>query len=263
MMLLLAPLHWSGKMAPGTTLRVLNVRGDIRVTPASGDEATVDGETSGVSGNDRYPIVLDVQTDGQSVTICAYRKGRDHCEAGGIHGDDVDIDSDDDDGDNRTDLTVRLPKGVRIQVGSGNGRIEVTDAGSDVTASSGNGAVTVSGAGGHVSAHSGNGRVEVSTAAGPVNASTGNGAIDVRMGRLTPPSDMHFSTGNGTITVTLPPTYAGEFDASTGHGQIVSDFPMQVIGRLSPEHVHAEIGSGGGGRLRLSTGNGDLVLRKG
>jgi DUF4097 and DUF4098 domain-containing protein YvlB len=250
-------------MAPGTTLRVLDLRGDIRVVPATNDEATVDGQTRGPA-SDRYPIVLEPQTDGQNVTICVYRKGADRCEAGGMRGDDVDMDSDHDDGGRHggADITVLLPKGVRIQVVSGNGHIEVFGAGSDVIASSGNGAVTISGAEGRVNARSGNGAVEVASAAGPVSASTGNGAIDVRMGELVPTSDMHFSTGNGTITVTLPAAYAGELDASTGHGMIVSDFSFRVIGRLSPEHVHAEIGTGGGGRLRLVTGNGDLVLRK-
>jgi hypothetical protein len=262
--LLVTPLHWNGKMAPGTTLRVLAVRGDIRVVPASGDEATVDGEIRDAS-SDRHPVVLDARVDAQTVTICIYRRDVERCDVDGIHGHDVDIDSDDDDdGDHHggAEITVQLPKGVRIQVTSGNGRVEVTDAGADVTASSGNGAVTVNGAAGRVSARTGNGRVEVATAAGPVSASTGNGAIDVRMAKLTDVSDMHFTTGNGTITVTLPATYAGELDATTGHGTVSSDFPLQVIGRLSPEHVHAEIGSGGGGRLRLETGNGDLVLRK-
>jgi hypothetical protein len=262
------PLHWNGKMAPGTTLRVLNVRGSIHVTPASGDMASVDGETT-LGREGRHPFVLTVDSDAQTVTICIYRKDVDHCSGGDLHGGQhyVDMDSDDDDGDHegsrRADVTVQLPKGVRVQVVSGNGRVDVTDAGSDVTASSGNGAVTVRGAGGRVTASSGNGRVEVATAAGPVSASTGNGAIDVRMEKLTDASsDMHFTTGNGTITVTLPASYAGDLDASTGHGEVTSDFPLHVIGRLSPEHVHAEIGTGGGARLRMETGNGDLVLRK-
>jgi hypothetical protein len=260
------PLHWSGKMAPGTTLRVLNVRGAMRVVPATGAEAAVDGETWGAN-NGRYPVVLDVESEGPNVTICIYRKDVDHCEGGSLDGnDDANVDMDSDGGGHGSEatVTIHLPKGVRIQVMSGNGRVDVTDASADVLAASGNGPVTVTDAAGRVTARSGNGRVEVNTAAGPVSASTGNGAIDVRMSRLTEVSDMHFETGNGTITVTLPASYAGELDANTGHGTISSDFQLQVLGHLSPEHVHAQIGSGteGGGRLKLDTGNGDLVLRK-
>jgi hypothetical protein len=254
---LAAPLHWSGKMAPGTTLRVLNVHGSIRVTPATGDEAVVDGQTVGAN-DDRYPVVLEATPDGRDMTICIYRRGGgDRCEEGNMN-------SDNDDGDRRrADVTVELPRGVRIVASSGNGPVDVTDAGADVTASSGNGRVTVTGAAGRVTARTGNGRVEVNTAVGPVNASSGNGEIDVSMARLSDVADMHFETGNGTITVTLPASYEGEVDANTGHGAIRSDFSLQVVGRLSPEHVHATIGNGGGGRLRLETGNGDLLLRKG
>ncbi|HWZ60545.1 MAG TPA: hypothetical protein VNW46_16305 [Gemmatimonadaceae bacterium] len=260
---LYSPLHWSGKMAPGTTLRVLNVRGDIHVTPASGAEATIDGEAD---------AVLDVHVDGHTVTICVYRKGIDHCDANGIHGDHVDLAANGDDMDidngggdpsGGADITVHLPPGVRIQVASGNGHIVVTDAGSDVSAWSGNGDVRVTDAAGRVIARSGSGRVDVTTTGGPVNASTGTGAIDVTMGRVPQPSDMHFSTGNGTITVTLPATYTGELEASTARGAVTSDFPLQAIGHATPQHVHATIGGGGvAGRLRLETGDGDLVVRK-
>jgi Putative adhesin len=256
-----APLHWTGKMAPGSTLRIFNTHGAIRVTPASGAEAEVDGDSWG-SNNGRDPVVFDVDSNGPTITICVYRRNLDRCEPGAARGEGDDVDMDSEGHGGMTDVTVHLPKGVHIHVMSGNGRIDVTDAGADVSASSGNGAVTVDNAAGRVTARSGNGRVEVTTAQGPVNASTGNGAIDVRMARLTDVSDMHFETGNGTITVTLPQTYEGELDANTGHGSISSDFQLQVIGRMSPEHVHASIGAGGGGRLRLETGNGDLVLRK-
>jgi hypothetical protein len=246
-------------MAPGTTLRVQNVRGAIRVRPAAGDEAVVDAQTMGAN-NDRDPVVLQATPDGRDMTICIYRRDVDRCEDG--HMDSEGDNGDDDARSHAADVTVLLPRGVRIQVTSGNGAVDVTDAGGDVTASSGNGRVTVTGAAGRVTARTGNGRVDVNTAAGPVNASTGNGEITVRMASLTDASDMHFETGNGTITVTLPASYEGELDANTGHGTIRSDFNLQVVGHLSPEHVHAMIGNGGGGRLRLETGNGDLLLVK-
>ena len=128
-------------------------------------------------------------------------------------------------------------------------------------AGTGNGALTVDGAQGPVQASSGNGRVRVTTAAGPVNASTGNGDIDVSMRSLKQPDNMSFDTGNGHITVLLPAGFQGEVDSQTGNGKVITDFPISVDGRLDTQHLRGTIGKGGP-RIRLSTGNGDLELRK-
>ena len=73
--------------------------------------------------------------------------------------------------------------------------------------------------------------------------------------------DMELSSGNGTITVTVPADFAGELDASTGSGKFYSDFPMTLRGRIDPQHVRATIGRGGR-RLTMRSGNGDVELRK-
>jgi DUF4097 and DUF4098 domain-containing protein YvlB len=75
------------------------------------------------------------------------------------------------------------------------------------------------------------------------------------------PDDMELSSGNGTITVTVPTDFAGELDASTGSGKFYSDFPMTLRGRIDPQHVRATIGRGGR-RLTMRSGNGDVELRK-
>jgi len=94
-----------------------------------------------------------------------------------------------------------------------------------------------------------------------VDARTGNGDIDVQMSALRSPESMGFHTGSGTVRVTLPANYNGDLDASTGNGDIRSDFDLKVQGRMSPRRVHATIGSGGPA-LRLTTGNGRVELRK-
>ena len=140
--------------------------------------------------------------------------------------------------------------------------IHVGSRAQDVDAATINGDVTVERAGGPVKASSGNGRVVVATTRGPVNASSGNGDIEVTMDAIADVTDdMEFSSGNGTITVTVPPNFAGELDASTGSGKFYSDFPMTLRGRIDPQHVRATIGRGGR-RLTLQSGNGDVELRK-
>jgi DUF4097 and DUF4098 domain-containing protein YvlB len=269
-----APFAWAGQLAAGSRLRIDEVHGDIRVTAAAGDRATVHADVRR-SGRHRSEIVFDVVNDGGNITICARWADSPACSVRGLRDD-----NDDEDGGESAsaDFTVQLPRTLHLDVQTGNGIIDVAGTASDVVASSGNGAVrivgatgsvhassgngdvTIEGAGGPVTANTGNGAIRALTAEGPVNASTGNGNIDVRMQKLGTRGPMEFTTGNGTVTVSMPGSVTADLDADTGHGRVESDFPLQVAGRIEPEHVRGTIG-GGGPRLRLSTGSGNIVLR--
>jgi DUF4097 and DUF4098 domain-containing protein YvlB len=129
-------------------------------------------------------------------------------------------------------------------------------------AATGNGDLEVESARGPVRASTGNGRIFVSTSAGPVSATTGNGDIDVRMQSLTTEADMDFRSGSGAVRVTLPADFNGDVDASTGNGELRTDFAIRLVGRLDPQHMRGTIGNGGR-TIHLSTGNGRLEIRKG
>jgi hypothetical protein len=269
-----SPFDWTGRVPAGGRLRIVDVHGDIRVTVATGDHAVVHAE---VRRRERRhgEIVFDVVPDGDNVTICARWADGPPCTTRGLR----DQDDHEEGGSASADFTVQLPRLSRLDAATGNGIVDVSGTGSEVTASSGNGVVRVAGASGPVDANSGNGDVTVDGAGGPVTASTGNGAvrayttvgpvkastgngdIDVRMQTLPTHGAMDFSTGNGNVTVAVPGTFAATLDADTGHGRIESDFPITVSGHFDPSHLRAAI-NGGGPRVRLSSGNGDLVLRK-
>jgi DUF4097 and DUF4098 domain-containing protein YvlB len=269
------PFDWMGQITAGAELRIESVHGDIRVSAASGDRASVHADVRG-RGHRTARIVFDVIPNGTNVTICARWADAPACTARGMHEQDED---DGGGGSASADFTVQLPRGARLTASTGNGLIDVAGTGSDVRvgsgngvvrvvgasgrvdASSGNGDVTVEGAGGPVTVSTGNGAVRAYTATGPVNASTGNGVIDVRMDRLGSRSDMAFSTGNGDVTIAVPGSFAADLDADTGHGSIRSDFQLTVNGRIDPSHIRGVIGTGGP-RIHLSSGNGDLILRK-
>ena len=176
-------------------------------------------------------------------------------------------------------FSVRMPASVMLQTESGNGDVSINGAGSDVKASTGNGRVLVTGTTGRVFAHTGNGRVtiddahgpvdattgngdvRVSTSNGPVTASSGNGDIDVSMARVERAAEMSFSTGSGRISLTVPGDFGAELEGSTGNGEISSELPMRVEGRIDPHRIRGTLG-GGGERLSLRSGNGDITIRK-
>lgn len=263
---------WSGRIASGGSLSIRHYNGPIDVREATGDRVEFRAERRSRRSTE---MSFEVENTADGVRICGVWRGRNACDSGRNRGWDWD------EGPPSSRLTVSLPKGVRLQANTGNGDVTVEKASNDVEVRSGNGDVRITltagrvdvatgngeleidGATGPVTATTGNGRVYVLTSTGPVTARSGNGEIDVRMKTLTGTSDMTFSTGNGAITVTLPGTFAGEIDASTGHGDFSSDFEIRVLGRLNPRHIRGTIGENGTRRIRMTTGNGRLELRKG
>jgi len=261
---------WSGRLPAGATLRVYSVDGAVTVSRSSGDQAVIHGQrrgrTSGYSrhehGSERWsdrPLAFERLQDGDNVTVCAYEADGGSCSAHGVrewpHHDRWESSP-------SADFTVQLPAGVKITVGTGDGDVSVREAGADVSVSTGDGEITIDRVSGPVHASSGDGRVSVSAATGPVEASTGDGAIEVHMASLAHPQDMHFSTGDGPVTLYLPASFSGELDVDTGDGRIESDFPLEVRGHLDRSHVHAAIGGGGSAQLTVSTGEGDVRIKK-
>jgi DUF4097 and DUF4098 domain-containing protein YvlB len=266
---------WRGPLAAGRLLSVRNFNGPIEVRAAQGNTAEVRAEkrTRGGSVTD---VAFDVQTSSSGdVRICSVLRDSDGCDGERRW-------SHDDNGWSRNvtvSMVVLVPRGAQLKVVTGNGTVTVDRAGAEVQATTGNGRVSVTGtegvvrvttgngdvdvrdARGSVRVTTGNGRVAVTTSEGPVEARSGNGDIDVRMSSLKARDDMSFHTGSGDVRLTLPASYNGELDASTGNGEVTSDFDLKVKGRMNPRRIRATIGDGGP-MLRLTTGNGRLELRK-
>lgn len=265
---------WRGTLPSGGALAVRNPNGPVDVRASSGSVVEVKAEKrTGRSGGALRDVAFDVRTAANGdLTFCVVNGNNDPCEQ-----------SDHWDNDGRpvtVALVVLVPRAARLRISTGNGAVSVEGTGGEVQASTGNGRVRVAGTTGSVRVSTGNGEVEVRdaragvrvstgngdvtvvTAEGPVDASSGNGDLDITMSAVRAASDMRFGTGRGSVRLTLPTGYNGELDASTGHGEISSDFDLQLRGRVDPRHIRATIGSGGP-LLRLSTGSGRLELRKG
>jgi DUF4097 and DUF4098 domain-containing protein YvlB len=266
---------WRGNVANGAQFTIRNFNGPIDVRPASGNTAELRAEKRAQGDASINDVGFEIrQSSNGDVEICSTRTD-DSCMDDRRHGDDRWRR-----GSVSVSMTVLVPRGVRLKVGTGNGAVSVERAGSDVQVSTGNGRVRVVETEGQVRVSTGNGDVEVRnakarvnvstgngdvdvvTVEGPVEVSSGNGDIDVRMSALRARDDMRFSTGSGNVMLTLPANYSGELEASTGNGSIRSDFDLKIKGQLNPRRIRATIGEGGP-LLRMSTGNGQFEIRKG
>ena len=260
-------------------VRIASPNGFVKVTQGSGNRVEIQAEKV-VRRGSIEDVGFVVRRGSEGVTVCAVFEDEDECDNdGGYRSHERRSRHWSEDHQIRVNFTVRIPAGVRVKASSGNGdvsiagggpeviaasgngRVDVSGTTGEVSASSGNGKVTVDGARGPVDASSGNGDIRVSTSLGPVKATSGNGSIDVSMDRLEGSPAMDFSTGNGRITVTVPESFGAELESSTGNGHVTVDFPIQMRGRLDPSRIRGTIGKGGG-RLVMSSGNGDLEIRR-
>lgn len=264
----------SERIAADGRVNIYTTSGTITVTEATGPTMEYSAEKERGDVDDIGFIVL---RGSNGVTVCAVYDDDDECNEDGLRRERSYRGNWRDRA--RVNITVSIPRGAHARVTSGNGEVSFTAAAAtarvssgngrvrvsrvqrDVQASSGNGAVTVENVGGPVRASTGNGDVSVTAVSGPVNASSGNGDIQVSMDRLTGDDDLEFSSGNGTIELTVPSDFSADVEASTGNGRIVTDFPIQIIGRISPTRLRGKIGDGGR-RLRMTTGNGAMEIRK-
>jgi hypothetical protein len=267
---------WRGPLPSGAVLSVRNFNGPVDVRASNGSTAEIRAEKRTSRGGGRIAdVAFSARTSSNGdVTFCSTFRDRDPCDS-----DRRGWNWSDDDRYVTVAMTVLVPRGAQLRVSTGNGPVSVQQVGGEIQATTGNGRVTVAGtdgtvrvttgngdvdvrdAKGAVRVTTGNGRVKVATSQGPVNARSGNGDIDVRMNAVRANEDMGFHTGSGSVRVTLPASYNGEIDASTGNGGVRSDFELKIQGRMSPRRVRATIGDGGP-MLKLTTGNGQLEIRK-
>jgi hypothetical protein len=149
----------------------------------------------------------------------------------------------DNSGNQNIRFEVRLPRQLaRVELSSVNGVIKVSDVRAEIL---------VDGT---------NGSIELTEIAGVSRVRTTNGSIKAG---LLEASDrgMEFQSVNGSIELTVPPTFEADLEASTVHGVIVIDdyFGVQVEKGVVGQRAKGEINEGGE-RLRLSTTNGNIKM---
>jgi hypothetical protein len=240
-----ASFKWSGRIPDGQWIRIRNLNGPITVGQASGNEVEVTAVKQWRRG-DPADVRFDTQKFGsgnQSVLICALWGKNSSCDE---H--DYQSHGDRDRGMRNNDVSVEfhvlVPKGVRVGVNTVNGAVTVEGATSDVDAG------TV------------NGELDVETTGGHVNATNVNGGVRARLGHLDNSGDMNFTTVNGRVELDVANDFGADVEMTTVNGSLNTDFPMTLTGRMNPRNLRAHVGAPGGPRIRLTTVNGSIELRK-
>lgn len=229
------------RIPAGQWLRVRNVIGEVNVRPASGDRVEIVATKSWRRGDPNIVRIESRKSSDGSILVCAFWTENATCDEDGYRSR----------GEGRThrnndvavDFEVRLPRGVNVGAWSVNGE------------------VSVEGATAEVNAGSVNGGVDATSSGGPVQASSVNGTVHARMGRVGNTEDLNFSSVNGNVIAEFGQDIDAQIELSTVNGRFQTDWPVTISGRVDPKHLRATIGKGGR-RIRLSTVNGNVELRK-
>lgn len=239
-----APFTWTGEAAPGSWLRLRNVNGSVRVEGGDGAEVEVRATKRWRRGDpeDVRVRVTRYGPDGRNVLVCAVWYDAE-CDENGYRGPNGRRGRDGGDDDVSVEFVVRVPRGVNVAPSTVNGSVRVTGVAAEVRVSAVNGGV------------------EARSLGGPVSASTVNGDVDVRVASLAG-RDLSFATVNGSVTVALPAQLDADVELSTVNGSLEADYPLTLTGRVNPRRIRATVGRGGP-RLRFSTVNGSVTLRRG
>ncbi|HSP14878.1 MAG TPA: DUF4097 family beta strand repeat-containing protein [Thermoanaerobaculia bacterium] len=130
---------------------------------------------------------------------------------------------------------------------------------SDLKVENTNGSINVADINGRLELSTTNGRIEAMHCSGSINAGTTNGAIRAELLEVSPSKRMEFETTNGSISLTVPPTFAAEVEADTTNGSIRTDLPIMTRS-FSRRELRGTM-NGGGMQLSLHTTNGSIEIR--
>jgi DUF4097 and DUF4098 domain-containing protein YvlB len=123
-----------------------------------------------------------------------------------------------------------------------------------------------------------NGGITMTGVAGSVHAGTTNGSVRATLTRVTAERAMAFTSLNGTVDVTLPPATRANLRLRSDHGEVYSDFDVQLAPsapvvqesrgansryRISRNRSVVGAINGGGPEFELRTFNSNVYVRKG
>lgn len=234
------------RIPQGQWIRIRNLNGAVHVRSSTSDQVEVTASKQWRRGDPKSVRIESRKSSDGSILVCALWTPETSCTED-RYSTNNDRDRRNRDDDNRNDVSVdfevRVPKGVKVGSWTVNGGVSVDGVTSEVRAS------TV------------NGSVDATSAGGPVQASTVNGSVHATMGRLDGDQDLTFSTVNGSVVAEFTGDIDADIDLSTVNGRFQTDWPVTITGRIDPRHLRATLGKGGR-RIKLSTVNGNVELRK-
>lgn len=163
----------------------------------------------------------------------------------------------------RVDIIIQMPREGRVNLRTGDGKIDVAELKGDMDLHTGDGSINLDGVDGKLHATTGDGHIQASGRFDELALKTGDGHVDVRAKNGSSlAAGWRLETGDGSVSLEVPGDLAADVDLHTSDGHIDLDMPVQAEGRFRRNEIHGKL-NGGGSLLTIRTGDGSIHLRKG
>jgi DUF4097 and DUF4098 domain-containing protein YvlB len=245
-------------------LRVETDDGAVTITASDQKEIYAHVMTSRYKINDE--VRINESQNGDSVTI-SVKLPHFNWSFFGSHGGSVKVE-------------LQVPRELNMDIHTGDGNVTSDAVSGHIRIDTGDGNISATGIHGDMFMHTGDGHIDASNLDGTLKVDTGDGHVTV--GGRFDALDLHTGDGNidasamngskvanewvlhsgdGRINLRVPGDLSADLDAHTGDGSITVDMPVTVSGSMGHSTVRGKL-NGGGGTLRLTSGDGSIHVEK-
>jgi DUF4097 and DUF4098 domain-containing protein YvlB len=165
-------------------------------------------------------------------------------------------------GSHRVEIDIHMPREGRVDLHTGDGKIELGNFKGEMLLRSGDGSQEINGVDGKLRALTGDGHIRADGRFDELDLKTGDGRVDARATAGSAlATSWRLESGDGTVTLEVPENLAADVDLHTGDGHIDLDMPITTSGKIREGEVRGKL-NGGGNLLMIHTGDGSIRLRK-
>jgi hypothetical protein len=138
--------------------------------------------------------------------------------------------------------TVKVPRGVSVDLRTVNGGIRLANLDGDVRARSTNGAIK-----------------GTALLASSVDAAVTHGGVEIEMAKAVTSGTFELEAVNGGVSINLPADSRADIAGRCVNGGITSDLQLETVGEQNRRRLDAKL-NGGGARVSLETVNGGVRI---
>jgi hypothetical protein len=222
----------SYKVAPGARLEIINVNGKITADASDGDSIEIKAERTAKATTDE--AARDILSKIEMREEAGDARVRIEVRPPRMRGSGHEI-----------KWTIKVPKGVAVDLRTTNGGVVMNGLRGDVRARSTNGGIKGYG-----------------IAATNVDASVTNGGVEIELANAPSSGSIELESVNGGVSLRLPSESKADVTARCVNGGIsVDGLALEIIGEQTRRKVEGKL-NGGGARVNLETTNGGVRISR-